>query len=322
MSMHARSGDAAHGRMADTPSQIPGRGWRDIRWRTKDQVAQDNLYLVSAGVAFYVFLALFPAIAALVSVLGLMMQPADVERLVQAGGALLPPDALAIIEEQVHAVATASGGALGLSLVISVLLSFWSATAGMKGLMTAFNIVYDEDEKRGFLRYYATAILLTLGAMAFLVAALALVALLPVLLAQLNLPGWLRVALGLVRWVILAGVFMLMLAVLYRFGPSREKPKWRWVTWGAGTAPVLWLVGSGLFSLYVSNFGDYNATYGTLAAIVILLTWFYLTAFVILLGAELNAEMEHQTARDSTIGREQPLGRRGARMADRVGQAQ
>src|SRR5690606_1936280 len=239
MSMHARSGDAAHGRLADTPSQIPGRGWRDILWRTKDQVAQDNLYLVSAGVAFYVFLALFPAIAALVSVLGLMMQPADVERLVQAGGALLPPDALAIIEEQVHAVATASGGALGLSLVISVLLSFWSATAGMKGLMTAFNIVYDEDEKRGFLRYYATAILLTLGAMAFLVAALALVALLPVLLAQLNLPGWLRVALGLVRWVILAGVFVLMLAVLYRFGPSREKPKWRWVTWGAGTATVL-----------------------------------------------------------------------------------
>lgn len=316
--MSARAGDA-RGRQAETPSQIPRRGWKDILWRTKEQVDQDDLFLVAAGVAFYVFLALFPAIAAAVSVLGLVVQPQEVTQFVQSAGSVLPSTALDIIERQVQAVASGSGGALGLSLVVSVLLSFWSATAGMKGLMTALDIAYEEREKRGFLRYYATAIVLTLGAMVFVLAALALVAALPALLAQLSLPGWLRVVLGLLRWVILGSAFMLMLSVLYRFGPSRERPKWRWVSWGAGIATVLWLIGSGLFSLYASNFGDYNATYGALAAIVILLTWFYLTALVILIGAELNAEMEHQTARDSTVGQARPMGRRGARMADSLG---
>jgi len=204
--------------------------------------------------------------------------------------------------------------------VVSVALALWSATAGTKALMTALNIAYGEEERRGYLRYYGTAILLTLGAIAFALLALALVAVLPALLAWLPVPQGVRTALGLVRWVILAGAFVFGLAVVYRFAPDRKQPQWRWVTWGAAAATVLWLLGSALFSLYVANFGDYNKTYGALAAIVILLTWIYLTTFVVLLGAELNAETEHQTRVDSTVGASRPMGRRGARVADTLGE--
>jgi len=318
--MAARSHDA-RGRDAASPGEIPRRGWKDILRRLKGQIDEDNLYLIAAGMAFYLFLAIFPAIAALVSILGLAMEPADVERFVAAAAGLLPPDALKIIQDQVHEMATTSNRALGLSLAVSVGLAFWSATAGMKALMTALNIAYEEREARGFVRYYAMALVLTLGGIVFVVVALALVAALPVVLERLAMPSFLAAALGLVRWLILAGAFLAALAVLYRFAPSREQPQWRWVSWGAVVATLLWLAGSALFSLYVSNFGDYNATYGALAAIVILMTWFYLTAFVILLGAELNAEMEHQTRVDSTTGEPQPMGQRGARMADSLGES-
>lgn len=317
--MNATARDA-HGRDAASPGEIPRRGWKDILLRLKGQIDEDNLYLVAAGMAFYLFLAIFPAIAAMVSIFGLVMQPADVERFAAAAGGLLPPDALAIVQGQVHEMATTSNRALGLGLAVSVGLALWSATAGMKALMTALNIAYEERETRGFLKYYATALVLTLGAIVFVVAALALVAALPVVLERLAIPPFLAALLGLARWLILAGAFLVALAALYRFAPSREQPQWRWVSWGAGVATLLWLVGSALFSFYVSNFGDYNATYGALAAIVILMTWFYLTAFAILFGAELNAEMEHQTRIDSTTGEPQPMGRRGARMADSLGE--
>lgn len=309
------------GREATHPGEIPKRGWKDILLRTKEQIGEDNLSIVAAGVAFYAFLALFPGIAALVSILGLVTNPAEVEGYVESAQGVLPPDALALVRDQVHAIASAPSQALGLGLAISVGAALWTATAGVKALMEALNIVYEEREARGFLRYYATAILLTIGAVVFGVLALALVAAVPVALEWLALPPVLEVVLGLARWLILGGAFVLALAVLYRFAPSRERPQWRWVSGGAAAATLLWLAGSGLFSLYVANFGDYNKTYGALAAIVILLTWFYLTAFAVLLGAELNAEMEHQTRVDSTVGEPKPMGDRGARMADSLGGA-
>lgn len=312
--------DAHRGRDAAKPSDIPKRGWKDIGWRVKDQLSEDNLYIVAAGVAFYVFLALFPAIAAAVSVLGLVVQPQEVEQWLSAAGGVLPPEALGVVQEQVQQVAGTSSGALGFGLAVSVGLALWSATAGMKSLMTALNIAYEERERRGFIKYYAVAIVLTLGAIVFVLVALGLVAAVPAVLQQLALPAWLIALLSLARWAILGLAFLLALAVVYRFAPARRAPKWRWVTWGAGIATVLWLVGSALFSLYVTNFGDYNKTYGALAAIVILLTWFYLTAYVVLLGAEINSEMEHQTRIDSTTGEPKPMGRRDARMADTVGE--
>lgn len=273
--------------------------------------------MIAAGVAFYAFLALFPALAAMVSLAGLVMEPADVERWIASATGLLPPEALQIIRDQVHEVVGAATGTLGVGLVVSLVLALWSATAGVKALMTALNITYSEREARGYLRYYFTAIVLTLGAIVFAPAALALVAALPVLLERL--PPALGVLLGVARWVLLGTTLVLALAILYRYGPSRDRAQWRWVTWGSVVATVLWLVGSALFSLYVAKFGDYNKTYGALGAIVILLTWFYLTTLVILLGAQLNAEMEHQTRIDSTIGEPKPMGRRGAQMADTVG---
>lgn len=309
------------GRGATHPGEIPKRGWKDILIRTKEQIGEDNLSMVAAGVAFYAFLALFPGIAALVSILGLVATPADVEGYVASAEGVLPPEALTLVREQVHEVVSAPSQALSLGLLISIGAALWTATLGVKALMGALNIVYEERETRGFLRYYGMAFLLTIGGVVFGIVALALVAAVPVVLEQLALPRVLELVLGLVRWVILAGAFMLALAALYRFAPSRKEPQWRWVSWGAAAATLLWLVGSALFSLYVSNFGDYNKTYGALAAIVILLTWFYLTAFALLLGAELNAEMEHQTGVDSTVGEPKPMGDRGAQMADSLGGA-
>lgn len=308
------------GREADRPAQIPRRGWKDILIRTKEQIAEDNLSMIAAGVAFYAFLALFPGIVALVSILGLVAEPADVERYVESARGVLPPEALALLRDQVHAIVATSSGALSLGLAVGIGAALWTATLGVKAIMEALNIVYEERETRGYLRYYGTAFALTTGTTAFGLLALALVAAVPVALEWLALPRALELALGLVRWAILAGAFLLALAVLYRFAPSREQPRWRWVSWGATAATLLWLAGSALFSLYVANFGDYNKTYGALAAIVILLTWFYLTAFAVLLGAELNAEMERQTRKDSTIGQPAPMGERGARMADTLGE--
>lgn len=308
-----------HGREASRPSEIPRRGWKDILLRLKDQIAEDNLFFIAAGVAFYAFLAIFPGIAAMVSIFGLVADPADVEEWIGAASAVLPPDALALIRDQVHAIVSTPAENLGLSLAISILLALWSATAGVKALMTALNIAYEEREHRGFLKYYAAAIGLTVGAIVFALLALALVAAVPPLLQQLALPSALEKLLGVTLWVILGGTFIVGLGVLYRYAPSRERPQWRWVSWGAVVATILWLAGSVSFSLYVANFGDYNKTYGALAAIVILLTWFYLTALVVLIGAELNAEMEHQTRVDSTEGQPKPMGRRGARMADTLG---
>lgn len=311
--------DDPHGRQAAAPHEIPSRGWKDILLRVKDRISDDNLSIVAAGVGFYAFLALFPAIAAMVSIVGLILRPTDVEHMVAAAQGTVPPEALALIRDQVHQIVSASSPTLGVSLVVSIGLALWSAAAGMTAMMTALNITYEERERRGYIQYYATAIGLTLGAIVFVVVALALVAAVPAIVHQLGLPTFLSAVVSLVRWVMLALALLLALAVLYRVAPSRDAPQWRWVSVGAVAATALWLIGSALFSLYVAHFAGYNKTYGALAAIVILLMWFYLTAFAILLGAELNAEMEHQTRVDSTVGRPAPMGQRNARMADTLG---
>ncbi len=308
------------GRDARRPSDIPSRGWRDIAWRIKDQLDRDNVSVVAAGVAFYTLLAIVPALAAVVSIYGLVADPADVQAQLEAVAHLLPEEAQSLISEQVKRIAASSGGALGLGAVVGLLLTLWSASKGMKTLITALNIVYDEQEQRGFIKLNLIALGLTLGAVVFLVVTLALIVALPAVLDSLGLGETLR---GLVAWLrwppLLIGVIV-ALALIYRYGPSRDPARWRWVNWGATVATVLWLAGSVAFSLYVRNFGSYNETYGSLGAVVILLMWFYLTAYVVLLGAEINAEMEHQTARDTTRGPAQPKGQRGAYVADTVGE--
>jgi membrane protein len=311
---------ADRGRSAERPSQLPAAGWRDILWRVKAEMAQDNLSLVAAGVAFYALLALFPAIAAVVSIYGLVAEPQTVEQQLQSVSHILPQEARGIVEEQLKRVTASGSTALGLGAIVSLLLAIWSANKGTQSLITALNIVYDEDEKRGFIWFNVISLALTVGMFLFLIVCLGAIAALPALIGNLSLPEVVRQLAVWLRWPILGVAFVVALAALYRFAPSRDEPRWRWVSPGAVVATVLWLIASGLFSWYVSSFGNYNETYGSLGAVAVLMMWFWLSALIVLLGAELNAEMEHQTERDTTRGGEKPVGRRGAYVADTVGE--
>jgi len=315
----AGTGGDSRGREASEPQQIPKAGWRDIMWRVKEEVSKDNLSLVAAGVAFYLILALFPALVAVVSIYGLVTSPHQIQEQITSMSDALPQDAQSIIQEQLTAIATTAGSALGFGAIGGLIFTLWSASKGMQALMTSLNITYDEEETRGFLKFTGIAFLLTLGAVVFIILTLFLIAILPALLETIGLGNIAKSLLSLARWPILALVFMVMLAGLYRYAPCRHEAKWEWVSWGAGAATILWLIVSAGFAFYADNYGSYNQTYGSLGAGVILLMWFWLTAFIILLGAELNSEMEHQTKKDTTVGPEKAMGQRGAYVADHLG---
>jgi membrane protein len=318
----ASKAEAARGRGAHTPREIPAAGWRDVLWRVKDEMAKDNLSLVAAGVAFYALLALFPAIAATVSIYGLMVDPQTVSDQLAATSQVLPEETRGLIEEQLTRVSSSASTALSLGAIVSLLLALWSANKGTQSLISALNIVYDEPEKRGFIRLTLISLGLTLGIILFLIVGLAAIAAMPALFANLGLAESIMQLASWLRWPILGLAFVIGLAVFYRFAPSRDEPRWRWVSWGAVVATVLWLVGSALFSWYVTNFGSYNETYGSIGAVAVLMMWFWLSALIVLLGAELNAEMEHQTEQDTTRGSKRPMGERGAYVADTVGERQ
>lgn len=310
----------ARGREAGRPKDIPARGWKDILWRLKDQIKQDRLSIIAAGVAFYGLLAVFPGLIALVAIYGLAFDPQQVEQQVAALSGMLPPQAAEILLGQLHDLTTTDSTALGFGAVAGILLALWSASAGMRTLMEALNVAYDEEEKRGMIRFYGTALLLTLAAIFGTVLAILLVVALPLVLKVLGLATALSWVVSIAAWPILVAMMLLGLAIVYRYGPSRQEPRWRWVSWGAVVATVLWIVGSVLFSIYVTQFGSYNETYGSVGAIVILLMWFLLSSYAVLIGAELNAEMERQTRKDTTSGGEKPMGGRGAYAADTVGE--
>ncbi|WP_454061469.1 YihY/virulence factor BrkB family protein [Candidatus Nitrospira salsa] len=311
--------NTSRGRSATRPSQIPPLGWRDIGFRIKHQLDADNVSLVAAGVAFYVVLALFPALAALVSLYGLIMDPHDIERHLALASSLLPQEARAIIDEQLKSVIKSAESALSLGALGGVLLALYSASKGMAALITSLNIAYDEEETRGFMTLTGLALLLTFGLIIFIIVALAFITLFPVILESIGIGQLIQTLLMLLGWPLMGAVIMFGLAVLYRYGPCRNKPQWQWVSWGSGIAAFLWITGSALFSLYVENFGKYNETYGSLGSAVVLFMWFFVTAYIVVLGAEVNAEMERQTKHDTTVGPEEPIGERGAYAADTVG---
>ncbi|MFM2043915.1 MAG: ribonuclease family protein [Pseudomonadota bacterium] len=311
--------DADRGRHADRPVEIPKRGWVEVLKRTWSEQSRDNVSIVAAGVAFLSLLAVFPAMSAIVSLYGLVADPSQIERRMQELSGVLPSEAFEILSGQMRDLAGQAGGALSFGLALSVLLALWSAAGGVRSLMTALNIAYDEEEKRGFIAFAATALALTLGFILLMFVTLAVVIILPAVVGLLGLGQTAEWLVRLMRWPILAAALVLALAVLYRYGPSRATPKWRWVTPGAAVATGLWLLGSIAFSVYITNFADYNATYGALGGAIILLLWLYLGAYAVLLGAELDAEIEHQTARDSTTGPDRPMGDRGAHVADTLG---
>ena len=308
------------GRGADTPQEIPAKGWKDIAKRTLKEVKQDQVPLLGAGVAFYALLSLFPAIIAGVSIYGLVADPQTVRDQINQLTNLLSPETAKLVGTQLEQVTSSAGGALGLATVLGILTALWSASSGMKALITGVNLAYDETEGRKFVKLRGLSILLTLGAMVLLAVALALIVGFPAVPDSWPTP--LQWTAAILRFVLLAVLLMAGLAALYRYAPDRDSPKWGWASPGSVVATVLWVLASVGFSVYVNAFGNYNKTYGALAGIIILMFWLYLTAFVVLVGAELNAEMELQTAKDTTAGPEQPLGDRDAHAADHVAEAQ
>lgn len=311
------------GRDADTPSEIPKAGWQDILWRTWEEQSRDNVSMLAAGVAYYGLLAIFPAMAALVSLYGLVADVGGIERQTSQLAGLLPPDALSILTDQAHKVASTPSQGLGFGVIFGLLLTLWSASRGTNALVSALNIAYGEEERRGYFMLAGLSLALTLAGLLFIIMTLGMIVAVPAAIAIVGLQdtvvGW---AASLARWPILAVAIMAGLAVLYRYAPDRREAKWRWVSWGSAAATLVWLLGSAGFSLYVSHFGSYNETYGSVGAVVVLLLWFNLTSYVVLLGAELNAEIEHQTARDTTKRsgpREKPMGQRDAYVADTLG---
>jgi membrane protein len=307
------------GRRADSPTEIPAKGWKDIAKRTWTERKEDNVQILAAGTAFYLFLALFPALIATISVYGLVSDPADVER--QLSGALtgLPPEAAALIETQLTNVADSAESGLAISTAISILAALWSASKGMQAIITSLNIAFNEEETRGFIKLRGLSLLLTFGLIIAAVVGVGGMVLVSSVAADLG--SAVETIVNIVRWPILGLAVMAGLAVLYRYAPDRDKAEWKWVSPGAVVGVVLWLVASIGFSFYVNNFGSFNETYGSLAAVIILLLWLFLTAFIIIMAAEFDSEMERQTEKDTTEGAEQPLGTRDARSADTVGVA-
>lgn len=304
------------GAHAHLPHEIPPKGWWQVVRRGLKEFSTDQMSLIAAGVAFYAFLSLVPALIAAVLLYGLVTDPVEVERQINALSGALPESAQSLLQDQMRQLVTANRQGLGIGLVVSVLASLWSASSGVGNLISAVNTAYDEQEKRGFVKRKALALVLTLGAIIVFVLATGLVAVFPAVANAVNLSGAVGILLNAGRWVFVLLVVMVALAIVYRLAPARENPRMRWVSVGSVVATVVWVAVSIGFSVYVNNFSSYGKTYGSLAGVVVLLIWLWLSLCAVLLGAELNAESEKQTVRDTTTGPEEPMGERGALKAD------
>jgi membrane protein len=301
---------------AEKPSEIPWRGWKQIVKRAWAEHKADNMPIIAGGVAFFGFLAIFPSLIAMINLYGLVASPETVARQVEDLSAQLPQSAAELIGDQLRAIVESDDGALTIGLIVSILAALWSASGGMGNLITAVNLAYDEVETRSFVKLKALSLALTFGGIVFVLVTFGLVAVLPIVLDALPLGGVGTVLAEILRWVLLLAVFAGSLAVLYRVAPDRDAPRFRWVSLGAVVVTILWALISVGFSLYVDNFGSYDKTYGAIAGVIVLMLWLYLTCYLVLLGAEINSEAEHQTAHDTTTGEPQPMGSRDATMAD------
>jgi membrane protein len=306
-------------RDARSPSEFTLEAWRDILWRVWAEFTADRLTLIAAGATFYLLLALFPALAAFVSIYGFVADPVTIADHIAFLGGLLPSGGVDLIRNQLVSLSSQDTATLSFGFIFGLAFALWSANNGIKTLFEALNVAYDETEKRSFIRLNLLSLLFTLAAIAIGILFIAGVGVVPAVIAFMGLSGSEELLISLLRWPVLFVAAAIGICVLYRYGPSRERAKWRWVTWGAVFATALWLLASVLFSWYLANFADYNATYGSLGAVIGFMMWTWISVVILLLGAELDAEMEHQTARDSTTGVPRPMGTRGATMADTLG---
>jgi len=313
-----RHGDV-RGRMAETPADIPSSGWKDVLWRVYGRLGEDRVLVIAAGTTFYGLLSLFPAIAAFVSLYGMFADPGNIARLINKMSTFLPGGAIDVIGSEITRVASQGSAKLGFATLFALLISLWSANAGMKAMFDGMNVAYKEREKRGIIALNLTSLCFTMCMIAFGIVSLVVIVAVPYISERMGeVGGWI---VTIAQWPVLLVLVSFVFACLYRFGPSREAPQWRWLTWGSAVASVIWLIASILFSWYAANFASYNKTYGSLGAIIGLMTWMWISTVIFILGAMLNAEMEHQTKKDTTRGQPQPMGSRGAYVADTVGEA-
>lgn len=311
--------DRARGRDADTPNEIPAKGLRDVFWRLVSEVSEDRVTLVAAGVAFYILLSLFPALGALVSLYGIIADTGTMAKQIEFMSDVLPPGAFDIILTQLNVLVQQQASSLSISFLLALAIALWSANSGIKALFDAMNVAYGEAEKRGIVRLNLVSLTFTLGALIFAAILIAAIGGVPAVLSYIWLDRWQKTLIRLLRWPVLLIFVVGGITLIYHYGPSREHAKFRWLSWGAVFSTLLWLTASILFSYYLETFADYQATYGALGALVGFMVWTWISVIVVIVGAELNAELEHQTARDTTTGTPLPMGERGAYVADTIG---
>ncbi|WP_247221484.1 YihY/virulence factor BrkB family protein [Shinella oryzae] len=313
--------EAARGRFAEKPAEIPALGLMDVLWRVVANVGIDRVTLIAAGVTYYLLLALFPALTALVSLYGVMSDPSTISRHIGFVATIFPPGAFDIITQQLEALAQQNTRTLSFGVVTGFIVALWSVNNAMKALFEAMNIAYGEDEKRGFLHLQLMSLGFTLGALIISTALITAVGILPVVLSFTWTKSWAETFAMVTRWPALLLIVGTAMTIIYRYGPSREHARLRWITWGVAFSTTLWLAASIGFSFYLENFADYNATYGTLGALIGFMVWIWISVIILILGAELNAELEHQTCEDTTTGPPEQIGLRGAHVADTLGEA-
>jgi len=309
------------GREAKRPQQIPARGWGDIAWRMYHLNNKENMPLLAAGVAFYAVLAIFPAMAAVVSLYALVADPTDVQRHLQALEGALPADVLLIFSEQLDTLTSEEPESLGFRLILGVLLAIWSSHRAVNAIVYAISVAYKEEETRSYFKFHFVTYTIAGGAVLLVVSALVLMVVLPVLLEWLPLGPLTTVATQTARVLVFIFLVMGSFSLLYRFAPPRRPAQWRWISPGSIVATIAWLLLSFGFSHYVNTFGTYNETYGALGAVVVLMMWFFLSGYAVIAGAMMNAQMEYQTRKDTTVGPTKPMGERGAIVADELGRA-
>jgi membrane protein len=311
-----KRGKKYRGEEAKWPHQIPVSGWIDIGKRVYKEMKLDHVQIISAGVAFYFFLALFPTFVAAISIYSLILEPSQIENQISHLNSILPEQAFKMITDFLEPILERPKKEIGWGLLISIIISIWSANKGTSALFQGVNIAYDEMDERGIIKKNLLSLLFTVGGLFIGLISLLIVIFFPLLVKNLGLNPELEAILKWLRWVFLGFILILNLTLIYKIAPYRTNPKFSWVSWGAIIGSLFWLAGSMLFSWYVSNFGSYDDLYGSFAAVAILMLWLFLTAFIVLMGAEINSEMEHQTRHDTTIGPEKPMGERNAYHAD------
>jgi membrane protein len=310
---------ANRGRTAHWPKEIPAAGWWDILWRVVKRLGTENITLICGGMAMYALMSVFPGLAAAVSIYGLVATPADAIKHMQAFAGVLPPGVWDIFNTQLQTITRHETSTLSIAAILGVVIALWSARSAMSALMSGTNVAYGEAENRKFFVQVLISLALTVGAVLGFLLMLLLGIVIPITLNILGTSPWVQWIADALQWALLWVFTVFALALIYRHAPARQPARWHWVKWGSVIAATLWLAMSAVFALYVQAFANYGKTYGALGGVIALLMWFYLSSVIVVLGAQINAEMERQTRVDTTEGPPAPMGQRGAYAADTLG---